>query len=100
MKNTNEYHLNLRPRETETISVAIPKDTLEALRKVASLRDMSDIALLKFYVGQGLRQDLSRLHSDHILETTAQVLSRYIQSEEELSEILREIRAAGEYKTS
>jgi hypothetical protein len=48
-------------------------------------------ALVKFYIGQGLRQDLAKLFSDRVLETTAQVLARHIQSEEEISTIIQEI---------
>lgn len=48
--------------------------------------------LLKFYIGQGLRQDAARLFSERIMETTAEVLARHIPSEEERSAILREIR--------
>jgi hypothetical protein len=53
---------------------------------------MSSQALMKWYIGQGLRQDLSKLFADRVLETTAQVLARHIQSEEEVSAIIREIR--------
>ena len=50
----------IRPRPTQTVSLRIPTDTLEALQQVAARRDMSCEALLKFYIGQGLRQDLAR----------------------------------------
>jgi hypothetical protein len=94
MKNDDEnVQLNVRPRAKETVAIEIPKDALESLEKVAGARDMSVGALLKLYVGQGLRQDLSRLFADRVLETTAHVLSRHIQSEEELTSIIREIRA-------
>ncbi len=93
MKNHKEkFELNLRPRPTETVSIEIPKDTLESLKKMAAKRDMSYQALLKFYIGQGLRQDLARLFGDRVLETAAEVLARHIQSEEEVSAILQEIR--------
>jgi len=49
-------------------------------------------ALLRFYLGQGSRQDAAKLFSDRVLETTAQVLARHIHSEEEISAIIREIR--------
>ena len=67
-------------------------DTLEALQKVAATRDMSAQALLKFYIGQGLRQDLAKHYADHLLETTAQVLGRHLDSAEEVSAIMQEIR--------
>jgi len=91
-KPEKEFEVHIRPRAVETISIQIPQDTLAALKEVAASRDMSYQALLKFYIGQGLRQDLARLFSDHVLETTAQVLTRHIQSEEEVSAIMREIR--------
>ena len=45
---------------TEEVSIGIPKDTLEVLEKVAKKKDLPLKALLKFYVGQGLRNDLSQ----------------------------------------
>ncbi len=43
------------------------KDTLESLKRVAVSRDMSLQALLKFYIGQGLRQDVARLFGDQMV---------------------------------
>ena len=86
--------MRFRPREVETVSIEIPKDTLESIKKVAAIRDMSFKALLKFYIGQGLRQDLSRLFADRVLDKTAEVLAKHFQSEEEVSAIMREIQEA------
>ena len=91
-KPEEEFELNFRPRPTETVSIEIPKDTLDSLKKVAASRDMSYQALLKLYIGQGLRHDVAKLFGDRVLETTAQVLAKHIQSEEEVSAIIREIR--------
>jgi hypothetical protein len=91
-KPNEEFELRLRPRVTETVSIEIPADTLESLKKVAASQDMSVDALLKFYIGKSLRQDLAKLFSERILDTTAQVLARHMESEEEISAILREIR--------
>ncbi|MEQ8973307.1 MAG: hypothetical protein RIM23_27965 [Coleofasciculus sp. G3-WIS-01] len=55
------FELRLHPRATETISLKIPTDTVESLKKVAASRDMSLDALLKFYMGQGLRYDLAKI---------------------------------------
>jgi hypothetical protein len=52
------FPLNIKPRPTTSISLSIPNDTLRSLEQVAAHRDMSVNALIKFYVGQGLRQDL------------------------------------------
>ena len=91
-KADEEITLHVHPRETEMISIEIPKDTLESLKKVAASRDMSYQALLKLYIGQGLRQDLTKLFGDRVLATTAQVLARHLQSAEEVSAIMQEIR--------
>ncbi len=91
-KPETEDALRLRPRETESVSLAIPKDTLAAIKKVAVKRDMSYQALLKLYIGQGLRQDITQLFGDQVMETTAHVLARHFQSAEEVASIMREIR--------
>ncbi len=93
-KSKEKIELHFRPRETETVSIEIPKDTSDSIRKVAANRDMSYEALLKFYIGQGLRQDIAKMFADRVLDTTAEVLSRHIQSEEEISAIIREIQEA------
>jgi len=87
------FEIKFRPREIETVPIAIPKDTLASLKEVAVSRDMSVQALLKFYIGQGLRHDLARLFGDRVLETTEHVLARHMQSQEEVFSILREIRS-------
>ena len=91
--NHEELQLQIRPRENEIVSLNIPKDTLASLEEVAASRDMSVEALLKFYVGQGLRQDITKLFNQRLLEKTAQVLSRHIQSEEQIYIIMQEIKA-------
>ena len=95
MKKVEEtVELRFRPRAVEKISIEIPKEALDSIKKVANIRDMSVQALLKFYIGQGLRQDLSRLFADRVLDKTAEVLAKHIQSNEEVSNIMREIQKA------
>ena len=48
---------------------------------------------IKFYIGQGLREDIAKLFNERLLNTTAQVLSRHLQSEEVVSQIMQEIKA-------
>jgi hypothetical protein len=98
MKNPKEmiteegFVLKFRERESEGVTLNIPKDVLASLEKVAKKRDLSVHALLKIYIGRNLRQDLANYFSDNILERTEEVLSRRLQSKEEVSEILREIK--------
>lgn len=54
------FELRFRPRETTLITLRIPVTALAALEKVATQRDMSVDALMKLYIGHGLRQDLAK----------------------------------------
>lgn len=74
-KPKEELELHLQPHAAETVSIRIPTDTLESLKKVANSKDISLEALLKFYIGQGLRQNLAKLFSERLLESTAQLLA-------------------------
>jgi len=85
--------LKLRPRPSATIQLKVPTDTYENLEQIAAARDMSVDALIKLYIGQGLRQDLAQRFADRVLDLTAQVLARHGQSPEQVEAILREIRS-------
>ena len=86
------FEVKFHPRPTTQVAITIPDETLTSLDKVAVNRDMSREALIKLYIGHGLRQDTARLFADQVLERTAKVLTRHLQSEQEVSEILKEIR--------
>ncbi|MEZ4869927.1 MAG: hypothetical protein R3C14_51850 [Caldilineaceae bacterium] len=86
------FALRFHPRPSATVTLSMPKDTLASVEKVAAGRDMSIEALIKFYVGQGLRQDLAQMFAEHVLMKTEEVLTRHLQSEEAVSAILKEIR--------
>lgn len=84
--------LTSRARPSIALTLKIPADVLASLQRVAGSKEMSVEALAKLYIGQGLRQDVARLFADRVLETTAQVLTRHLQSDAEVSAILNEIR--------
>ena len=86
------FDLKVRSRNSKPVTIRIPADTLASLEKIAAGRDMSVEALLKLYIGQAMRQDLAKLSADRVLEKTEQVLKQHIESEEEVSAILKEIR--------
>ncbi|MEH1872524.1 hypothetical protein [Nostoc sp.] len=92
-KHDEELELYLKPRTTETVPIKIPTDALESLKKIAANRDMTLEALIKFYIGQSLRQDLAKLFSERVLESTAEVLAKHIESKEEILTIIQEIQA-------
>jgi hypothetical protein len=91
-KTEEGFDLKVRSRKSKPVTLRIPAETLASLEKIAAGRDMSIEALLKLYIGQSMRQDLTKLSADRVLEKTEQVLKQHIHSEEEVSAILKEIR--------
>ncbi len=92
-KFNSKAELRVRPRLMEAVTVPFPVDALASLGKGAEHRVMSDEALIQFYIGQGLRQDLSRLFSDRVIQVTADAVAQHGLSEEEVETMLAEIRA-------
>lgn len=82
----------IRPRPAVDFTLRMPQDVLDSLVKTAREREMEVDALIRLYVGQGLRQDIARLFADRMFDSTATVLARHLQSAEEVSLILEEIR--------
>jgi hypothetical protein len=80
-------------RPAEVVSLKLPADLLATVRRIAQTRDMPQDALLRFYIGQGLRADLTRLAGEHMLQATAEALEQRRLPPEEIESILAEIRA-------
>jgi hypothetical protein len=67
-----------KERPTTTLSINVPVDVLEDLQQVAQDKDISSVeALIQFYVGQGLRQDLVALRRKHSAEQAKQILGKH-----------------------
>ncbi len=52
------YKLAFRERESVEVKLDIPKDVLESLEKIAGKKNLSVESVLKFFIGQGLRNEL------------------------------------------
>jgi hypothetical protein len=74
-----------------TITIRIPEDVIEDLKRVAPLLGFSGYQpLMRAYIGQGLRADLERLEGDTISALVAS-LKRHGVSDEVLQEALSEV---------
>jgi hypothetical protein len=60
MNNSENLTLKINPRPSEIVSISIPIDTLENLKKIAASKDMSVEGLIKLYIGKNLRQEISQ----------------------------------------
>jgi hypothetical protein len=57
-----KHMIPTKERRTTPITIRMPVDVLEDLKRVAPLKGMSGYQpLIKFYIGQGLREDLELL---------------------------------------
>jgi len=80
-----------RNRPMTTITIRIPEDVIEDLKRVAPLLGFSGYQpLIRAYIGQALRADLERLEGDTISALVAS-LKRHGVSDEVLQEALSEI---------
>ena len=76
----DQAELRVRPQASEVLTLRLPKTVLESLGKVVARRSMSSVeALIQFYVGWGLRQDLGEMFSEQVMTATAQVLARQLE---------------------
>lgn len=80
-----------RNRPMTSITIRIPEDVIEDLKRVAPLLGFSGYQpLLRAYIGQGLRSDLERLEGDTVSALIAS-LKRHGVSEAIINEALSEI---------
>lgn len=74
-----------------TITIRIPEDVIEDLKRIAPLLGFSGYQpLMLAYIGQGLRVDLERLEGDTISALIAS-LKRHGVSDEVIHEALTEV---------
>lgn len=75
-----------------TITIRIPEDVIEDLKRVAPLLGFSDYQpLVRAYIGQGLRVDLERLEGDTVSALIAS-LKRHGVTDEVINQALSEVR--------
>ncbi len=78
-------------RPMTTITIRIPEDVIDDLKRVAPLLGFSGYQpLVRAYIGQGLRTDLERLEGDTVVALIAS-LKRHGVSDEVIQESLDEV---------
>jgi hypothetical protein len=79
-------------RPMVTISMRIPEDVVEDLKRVAPLLGFSGYQpLIRAYIGQGLRQDLEQLERNPGLERLVESLRRHGVDEQIISSAIAEL---------
>jgi hypothetical protein len=81
-------------RPMTTISMRIPEDVIEDLKRVAPLLGFSGYQpLIRAYIGQGLRKDLDRLERNPGLERMVESLRRQGVDERIINSAIAAMRA-------
>jgi len=76
-----------------TISIRMPEDVVEDLKRVAPLLGFSGYQpLIRAYIGQGLRKDLERLDRNPGLERLVESLRRQGVDDEIINAAIAEMR--------
>jgi hypothetical protein len=82
-----------KDRPMTTISIRMPEDVVEDLKRVAPLLGFSGYQpLIRAYIGQGLRKDLERLDRNPGLERLVESLCRQGVAEEIINAAIAEMR--------
>lgn len=91
---TSDLKKRLRKdRPMITISLRMPEDVVEDLKRVAPRLGFSGYQpLLRTYVGQGLRHDLERLEGEVELSDFIESLSRHGVDEALIAEAMAEVK--------
>ena len=78
-------------RPMTSITIRIPEDVVEDLKRLAPLLGFSGYQpLIRAYIGQGLRTDLERFESETVTALMASLKRRGV-SEESINEALSEV---------
>ncbi len=80
-----------RNRPMTSVTIRIPEDVIEDLKRVAQLLGFSGYQpLIRAYIGQGLRADLERFESEIVTALIASLKRRGV-SDEIIDEALNEV---------
>ena len=80
-----------RNRPMRSVTINIPEDVVEDLKRIAPLLGFSDYQpLIRAYIGQGLRQDLERFESATVTALIASLKRRGV-SDQVIDEALKDV---------
>ena len=94
----NDLKRRLRQdRAMITISLQIPEDVVEDLKRIApSLGFSSHQPLMRAYIGQGLRADLERLETKPEITSLIESLRRHGVKDEVIASAMAEVKGPAE----
>jgi hypothetical protein len=95
MKTTKLTQRLQKDRPLTMVSIRIPNDVIEDLKRVAPMLGLSGYqALIKAYIGQGLRVDLERLENGVDVSALVESLRKKGVKEEVISSAMAEAQSS------
>jgi hypothetical protein len=95
MKINNLTKRLIKDRPMAMVSIRIPEDVIEDLKRVAPVLGFSGYqALIKAYIGQGLRSDLERLESGVEISALVESLRKKGVEEEIILSAMAEVQGS------
>jgi hypothetical protein len=83
-----------KDRPMTTISIRMPEDVVDDLKRVAPVLGFSGYQpLIRAYIGQGLRKDLERLDGDSRLEQLVECFRRQGVDEAVIDAVIAEMKS-------
>ena len=84
-----------KDRPMTMISLRMPEDVVEDLKRIAPLLGFSGYQpLIRAYIGQGLRADLARLESNQMVSDFVESLRKYGVEDEVIASAMAEVQEA------
>lgn len=84
-----------KDRPMTMISLRIPEDVVEDLKRIAPLLGFSGYQpLIRAYIGQGLRTDLARLESNQMISDFVESLRKHGVEDEVITSAMAEVQEA------
>jgi hypothetical protein len=81
-----------KDRPMKHISIRVPEDVLEDLKRIAPLKGMGGYqALIKFYIALGLRKDRREIWLQEVPERIQGILAKHGLADEVKAELLEEL---------
>lgn len=81
-------------RPSKSITMRIPVDVLEDLKRVAPFKGVTGYqGLIKLYIGQALRKDLAELQEAEAADRARRVLEKHTVAAEVIEEVVAAVKA-------
>ena len=77
---------------SRALSIVMPERVIESIESVARYKGTTCDALIRLYLGAGLREDLARYFAEQVLTATEEALAKRLP-QPEVAAVMQEVRS-------